>query len=54
MLGFEPVQKINVNHFIITEETLNNSIFYNPIENVSKFIYPRLEELYQEFKEKTY
>jgi membrane protein required for colicin V production len=50
---FTIFQKINVNHFIIKEETLNNSIFYNPIENVSKFIYPRLEELYQEFKEKT-
>jgi membrane protein required for colicin V production len=46
-------QKVNVNNLIVAEKTLNNSIFYNPIQEVSKFIYPRLEELYTEFKSKT-
>lgn len=50
---FSIFEKINVNNLIAKEETLDNSIFYRPIENVSAFIYPRLEELYQEFKEKT-
>lgn len=45
-------QKININHILVKEETLNNSIFYNPIQAVSKFIYPSLEKWYEEFKEK--
>jgi membrane protein required for colicin V production len=46
-------QKVNVNNMIAKQETLDNSLFYNPIQEVSKFMYPRLEELYIEFKEKT-
>ena len=45
-------QKININHMLVKEETLNNSIFYNPIQKVSKFMYPSLEKWYEEFKEK--
>ena len=45
-------QKININHMLAKEETLNNSIFYNPIQEVSKFMYPSLEKWYEEFKEK--
>ena len=45
-------QKININHILVKEETLNNSIFYNPIQAVSKFMYPSLEKWYEEFKEK--
>ena len=45
-------QKININHMLVKEETLNNSIFYNPIQEVSKFMYPSLEKWYEEFKEK--
>jgi membrane protein required for colicin V production len=44
-------QKINVNNMIAKEETLNNSIFYNPIQEVSKYIYPSLEKWYNDFKE---
>ncbi len=49
---FNIFQKININHFIVKEETLNNSLFYNPIQEVSKFIYPSLETWYNEFKNK--
>jgi membrane protein required for colicin V production len=49
---FNIFQKINLNNFLVKEETLNNSMFYNPVLDTSKFIYPRLEELYNEFKEK--
>jgi membrane protein required for colicin V production len=45
-------QKININHMLVKEETLRNSIFYNPIQEVSKFMYPSLEKWYEEFKEK--
>ena len=45
-------QKININYILVKEETLNNSIFYNPIQEVSKFMYPSLEKWYEEFKEK--
>ena len=47
---FNLFQKININNFIVKEETLNNSMFYNPIQEVSKFIFPTLEEWYNDFK----
>jgi membrane protein required for colicin V production len=37
---------------IAKEETLNKSLFYNPIQEVSKYIYPSLEKWYAEFKTK--
>jgi membrane protein required for colicin V production len=50
---FNLFQKVNVNNMIVKEETLNNSVFYNPIQDVSKFIYPSLEEWYNAFKNNT-
>jgi membrane protein required for colicin V production len=50
---FNIFQKININNFIVKEETLNSSLFYNPIQEVSKFIYPSLETWYNDFKNKT-
>jgi membrane protein required for colicin V production len=44
-------QKININNMIAKEETLNKSLFYNPIQEVSKYIYPSLEKWYTDFKE---
>lgn len=46
-------QKININNILVKEETLNNSVFYNPIQEVSKMMYPSIEKWYEEFKEKT-
>lgn len=40
-------QKINYNHYLVTQETLNKSIFYSPIEDFSKAVYPMMEEWYQ-------
>jgi len=45
-------QKININHILVKEETLNTSVFYNPIQEVATFMYPSLEKWYEEFKEK--
>ncbi len=46
-------QKMNINNIIIKQETLDKSIFHNPIVEVSKFIYPSLENWYNEIKTKT-
>ena len=45
-------QKININHMLVKEETMNKSVFYHPIRDVATFMYPSLEKWYEEFKEK--
>ena len=40
-------EKMNVNNMIAKKETLDNSIFYNPIKKVSEFVYPQIEEWYE-------
>lgn len=47
---FNLFQKININNMIVKEETFNNSTFYNPIQETSKFIYPKLQTWYDDFK----
>jgi membrane protein required for colicin V production len=49
---FNLFQKVNINNMITKEETLNNSIFYNPIQETSKYIYPSLQTWYNDFKNK--
>ncbi len=44
------VEKINIDNLIISKETRENSIFYNPIQNISKAIYPTIEGWYDSFK----
>lgn len=39
-------EKINVNNMITSQETLDESIFYNPVKKVSEFVYPKIEEWY--------
>jgi membrane protein required for colicin V production len=46
-------QKININNFIAKKETLDNSMFFNPIQDVSEFIYPSLNNWYEVVKTKT-
>lgn len=45
-------QKININNILVKEETLDNSLFYNPIQETSKYIYPRVQTWYDDFKVK--
>ncbi len=40
-------EKINVNNMIAKQETLDDSMFYNPIKKVSEFVYPQIEEWYE-------
>lgn len=47
---FNLFQKININNMIVKEETFNNSTFYNPIQETSKLIYPKLQTWYDDFK----
>ena len=47
---FNLFQKININNMIVKEETFNNSTFYNPIQETSKFTYPKLQTWYDDFK----
>ncbi|WP_333807628.1 CvpA family protein [Flavobacterium sp.] len=43
-------EKININNMLLSKETQENSIFYNPIQNISKAIYPTIEGWYEELK----
>lgn len=44
-------EKINFNNMFAKQETLDKSIFYNPIKKVAGFVYPSIEKWYEEFKE---
>jgi membrane protein required for colicin V production len=45
-------EKINFNNMLAKKETLDKSIFYNPIKKVAAFVYPSIEKWYETFKEK--
>ncbi len=44
-------EKINFNETFAKKETLDKSIFYNPVKKVAAFVYPSIEKWYEEFKE---
>lgn len=43
-------EKINFNNTFAKKETLDKSIFYNPIKKVAAFVYPSIEKWYENFK----
>lgn len=43
-------EKININNMLLSKETQEHSIFYNPIQNISKAIYPTIEDWYDSLK----
>ena len=43
-------QKLNAHITLVEKETLDKSIFYNPIQKVSKIIYPPIGEWFAAFK----
>lgn len=45
-------EKININNMLLSKETQDNSIFYNPIQNISKAIYPSIKGWYDSLKKK--
>ena len=44
------IQKFNKNNFFIEKNTIDKSLFYNPIHKVSEFIYPSLEKWFEDLK----
>jgi membrane protein required for colicin V production len=44
-------EKINFDNTFAKKETLDRSIFYNPIKKVAAFVYPSIEKWYETFKE---
>lgn len=44
-------EKINFDNTFAKKETLDKSIFYNPIKKVAAFVYPSIEKWYENFKE---
>ncbi|MEO8532674.1 MAG: CvpA family protein [Flavobacterium sp.] len=44
-------EKINFNNTFAKKETLDKSIFYNPIKKVAAYVYPSIEKWYENFKE---
>ncbi|QMI84425.1 CvpA family protein [Flavobacterium sp. xlx-214] len=40
-------QKINFNNLLVSEEKLNESIFYKPVESISKIVFPLMDKWYK-------
>lgn len=47
-------EKINSDHTFADKETLDRSVFYHPVQKVSKFIYPSIEEWFTAFKSESF
>ena len=45
-------EKINFNQTFAKKESLDKSIFYNPIQKTAGYIYPSIQKGYEEFKKK--
>ncbi len=45
-------EKINYNNFIAKRETLDKSLFYNPIRKTASYMYPSIEKWYDDLKKK--
>jgi membrane protein required for colicin V production len=43
-------EKINFNETFAKKETLDKSVFYNPIKRVADFVYPSLKKGYESLK----
>jgi membrane protein required for colicin V production len=50
---FTVFEKMNYNNILAKKETLDQSLFYHPIQKTAQFFYPSLEKWYGEFKSKT-
>lgn len=44
---FNLFQKMNINYMITSKKTLDNSVFFNPILDISATVFPNLEKLFQ-------
>ena len=49
---FKVFEKINYHNFIAKKETLDKSLFYNPIQKTAGFMYPSIANWYDDLKKK--
>ena len=49
---FKVFEKINYHNFLAKKETLDNSLFYNPIQKITGYLYPSIESWYEDLKKK--
>ena len=49
---FKVFEKINYHNFLAKKETLDNSLFYNPIQKTAGYMYPSIESWYDDLKKK--
>ena len=49
---FSVFEKINYNNFLAKKETLDNSIFFNPIQKIAGYVFPSIKKGYQEIRKK--
>ena len=49
---FSIFEKINYNNYLAKKETLDNSIFYNPIQKIAGYVFPSIKKGYEEMKKK--
>lgn len=49
---FSLFEKINYNNYLAKQETLDNSIFFNPIQKIAGYIFPSIKKGYEEIKKK--
>ena len=49
---FSVFEKINYNNYLAKQETLDNSIFFNPIQKIAGYIFPSIKKGYEEIKKK--
>jgi len=47
-------EKVNAGNAFADKKTLDQSIFYHPVQKVSKFIYPSIEEWFTAFKSESF
>ena len=49
---FSVFEKINYNNYLAKKETLDNSIFFNPIQKIAGYVFPSIKKGYEEMKKK--
>ena len=49
---FSVFEKINYNNYLAKKETLDNSIFFNPIQRIAGYVFPSIKKGYEEMKKK--
>ncbi len=49
---FSIFEKINYNNYLAKKETLDNSIFFNPIQKIAGSVFPSIKKGYEEMKKK--